>query len=202
MASPNDRLILASASPARARLLQQAGIDFAIQPAEIEEAAIKRRRRGEGRSPRDCAYALAAAKAAQVSTQHRQAIVIGADQILVCADEWFDKPADITAARCQLRALRGRRHVLETAVCAMRAGERLWACASAPQLVMRDFTDSFLDDYLAREGDAILGSVGAYRLEGRGVRLFEQIDGDYFAILGLPLIALLDFLIEVGLIAR
>lgn len=202
MASPNDRLILASASSVRARLLQQAGIDFAVQPAEIDEAAIKRRLRGEGRSPRDCAYALAAVKAAQVSTRNRQAIVIGADQILVCANEWFDKPADVTAARRQLQALRGQRHVLETAACAMRAGERLWACASAPQLTMRNFTDSFLDDYLAREGDAILGSVGAYRLEGRGVQLFEQIDGDYFAILGLPLIALLDFLTEVGQLAR
>lgn len=202
MASPSDRLILASASSVRARLLQQAGVDFAVQPAEIDEAAIKRRLRGEGRSPRDCAYALAAAKAAQVSTQNRQEIVIGADQILVCADEWFDKPADIAAARRQLLALRGQRHVLETAACAMRSGERLWASASAPQLVMRDFTDSFLDDYLAREGDAILGSVGAYRLEGRGVRLFEQIDGDYFAILGLPLGALLDFLTEAGQLAR
>lgn len=202
MASPNDRLILASASSVRARLLQQAGIGFAVQPAEIDEAAIKRRLRGEERSPRDCAYALAAAKAAQVSILNHQAIVIGADQILVCADEWFDKPADITAARRQLQALRGQRHVLETAVCAMRAGERLWASASAPQLVMRNFTDSFLDDYLAREGDAILGSVGAYRLEGRGVRLFEQIDGDYFAILGLPLVALLDFLTEIGQLAR
>ena len=92
--------------------------------------------------------------------------------------------------------------MLETAVCAMRAGERLWACASAPQLVMRDFTDAFLDDYLTREGDAILGSVGAYRLDGRGVRLFAQIDGDYFAILGLPLVALLGFLIEIGRLAR
>jgi septum formation protein len=202
MASPSERLILASASPVRARLLRAAGIDFIVQPSTIDESTIKRRFRAEGRHPRDCACALAEAKAAEISPRYRQSVVIGADQILVCGAEWFDKPADLAAARRQLEALRGRSHVLETAACAVRAGELLWIAASAPQLTMRDFGEVFLDGYLAREGDAILGSVGAYRLERRGVQLFERIEGDYFAILGLPLTPLLGFLREQGQLAR
>lgn len=193
-ASLSDRLILASASPVRARLLHCAGVDFAVQPAEIDEAAIKRRFRQDGCHPRDCAVALAAAKAEQVSARFRQAVVIGADQILICGAEWFDKPANAAEARHQLQVLRGRSHVLETAVCAIGDGTRLWAAASSPRLTMRKFSDSFLDRYIAQEGASILGSVGAYRLEQRGAQLFDKIDGDFFAILGLPVIELLDFL--------
>jgi nucleoside triphosphate pyrophosphatase len=190
----NDALVLASASAVRARLLREAGLAFVVEPAAIDEAAIKRRFRQSGRHPRDCAFALAAAKATQVSARHPRAIVVGADQILVCGAEWLDKPADREAARDQLKALRGRRHVLETVVCAARGGEQLWTAASSPRLRMRQFGDQFLESYLAAEGDLILGSVGAYRLEGRGIQLFECVEGDYFAILGLPLIPLLDFL--------
>jgi septum formation protein len=202
MACLNDRIILASASSARARLLRGSGIDFAVEPALIDEAAIKRQFRVDGRSASDCALALAEAKARTVSARHPHGLVIGADQILVCAGAWFDKPADLAAARAQLQALRGRPHLLATAVCASRAGERVWRHACAPQLTMRQFSDAFLDNYFAGEGDAVLSSVGAYRLEARGVQLFDCIDGDHFAILGLPLVELLGFLREFGVLPR
>jgi septum formation protein len=202
MASPSERLILASASVARARLLRAAGVDPMIEPAQIDEAAIKRVFHDRGGDAGECALALAESKAAFVSARHPGAVVIGADQILVCGAEWLDKPADLLAARRQLQVLRSNHHVLETAACAVKGCERLWTAAAAPRLIMRDFSDLFLDDYLSQEGDAILGSVGAYRLEGRGVQLFEQIEGDYFAILGLPMIPLIAFLQERGQLIR
>jgi septum formation protein len=129
-----------------------------------------------------------------------RAIVIGADQLLVCGEVWFDKPADLGQARTQLQALRGRTHELVTAVCAIQDGSRLWHAVSNPRLTMRHFADAFLDDYIPAEGADILGSVGAYRFERKGVQLFERIEGDYFAILGLPLLELLGFLRTKGMI--
>jgi septum formation protein len=198
MVLANEQLILASASPVRAQLLAAAGVDFQIEPAEIDEIPLKRAFRAAGRSPTDGALALAEAKARSVSDRHPRALVVGADQILVCGSEWYDKPADPDAARAQLRALRGRSHLLATAVCVVCKGERLWHHSCAPKLMMRDFSDRFLEGYIAAEGDAILGSVGAYRLEARGVQLFDRIEGDHFAILGLPLIELLGFLRKYG----
>jgi septum formation protein len=189
-----EDLVLASASTVRARLLAAAGIDFRIEPAELDEGLLKQACRAEGRDATDCALFLAEAKAAQVGKRRAQAVVIGADQILVCGEAWFDKPADLGQARTQLELLRGRTHKLVTAVCAVQDGCRLWYAVSSPRLTMRHLTDAFLDDYILAEGTDILGSVGAYRLEGRGVHLFEQVEGDYFAILGLPLIELLGFL--------
>ncbi len=196
-----ERLILASASPARARLLAAAGIDFRAEPADVDEAAVKRRCRAAGSSAADCALALAEAKARLIAQRDDRALVIGADQILVCGDAWFDKPVDVAEARSHLRALAGRTHELATAACVVLGGACLWRAVSAPKLRMRRFGDLFLDAYLAAEGPAALGSVGGYRLEGRGVQLFDHIEGDHFSILGLPLLELIGFLRERGVIA-
>ena len=122
------------------------------------------------------------------------ALVIGADQILVCDGAWFDKPEDQATARAQLSALRGKSHTLATCVVCHHGGARVWHHLAEPRLVMRRFSDVFLDAYLAAEGEAVTSTVGAYRLEGRGVHLFERVDGDHTAILGLPLPPLLGFL--------
>ena len=193
-----EPIILASASPTRARLLEAAGVRFTIEPADVDEAAIKRAAREAGQPAMSCALTLAAAKALAVSRRHPEALVIGADQLLVAGDDWFDKPASLSRVREQLLALRGRTHVLATAACLMRGDGRLWQATSAPELTMRSFSQAFLDDYLAAEGEGLLGSVGAYRLEGRGIQLFARMTGDYFAVLGLPLFELLDFLRSCG----
>jgi septum formation protein len=191
-------LILASASSARAQLLRQAGLSFRIDPAAIDEDALKRRARDHRNSAADCALALADEKARAVSLRHPEALVIGADQILVAGEEWYDKPPDRAAARHQLQALRGRTHELVTAASLLRNGLQLWHAVSRPRLTMRPFSDAFLEEYIDSDGDLLLGSVGAYRLEGTGVQLFAGINGDYFAVLGLPLLELLDCLRGLG----
>jgi len=195
-------LILASASAARITLLRNAGIAFTVAPAAIDEGEIKAAFRAEARQAAECAIALAEAKAARAARRHPGSLVIGADQLLVCDGVWFDKPADVAAARAQLVALRGKRHELISAICVVRGGERLWHFVDRSSLTMRDFSDKFLDDYLAAIGDAVLDAVGAYHLEGLGVQLFARIEGGHFAILGLPLLPLLDFLRGHGAVAR
>ena len=190
----SERVILASASPTRARLLKAAGVAFAVEPAAIDEGPIKHEMRLAGRPAIECARALARAKAATSSARHPDTLVIGADQLLAAGEEWHDKPNTLAEARMQLQRLRGCTHVLATAVCVLRDGERLWQAASLPELTMREFSDAFLDGYVAAEGEAILGSVGAYRLESRGIQLFSRMTGDHFAVLGLPLFELLEFL--------
>ena len=128
------------------------------------------------------------------------AAVIGADQVLVCDGRWFDKPPDLASARAQLRSLRGRTHTLMTAVVCVRDGTELWRCLARPALTMRQFSDGFLDAYLSLEGKAILSSVGAYRFEGPGIQLFDRIEGDHAAILGLPLLPLLGALRQHGVL--
>lgn len=193
-----ERIVLASASMARATILRAAGVPFAVQPAAIDEAAVKRESRQRGDSPLECAARLAAAKALHVSHQDPAALVIGADQILALGEEWFDKPADLAEAAAQLRQLRGRSHTLETALCVACGGVALWQVTSRPQLTMRAFGEAFLAGYIDTEGEALLGSVGAYRLEGMGVQLFCRINGDHFAVLGLPLLELLGLLRQRG----
>jgi septum formation protein len=199
---PPGRIVLASASAARAALLRAAGVDFAIAPAVIDESAIKREARRSGESAAGAAVILAAEKACAVSRSDPAALVIGGDQVLAYGlapgAEWLDKPRDLGEARHQLLGLRGRTHILATAVCAAQEGVPVWRATSVPELTMRRFSEEFLDAYLAAEGDAVLSSVGAYRLEGPGVQLFSRISGDYFAVLGLPLIELLGFLRERG----
>ena len=189
-------MILASASVARAAVLRAAGLAFEQRPARIDEAAVKESH--SGGNPTDCAVALAGLKAARIRAP--DTLVIGADQLLVCEGEWFDKPADLPAARTQLLQLRGQTHTLVTAIVVHRDGRQIWQHVARPTLRMRNFSDSFLDDYLAREGDAVLSSVGAYRLESLGIQLFDRVEGEHAAILGLPLLALLGFLRQHGAI--
>lgn len=194
------RLILASQSPARRSLLEAAGLEFTAMPAAVDEAAIKESARAEGMSPADAATLLADAKAVRIARRAPEAVIIGADQLLVCEDEWFDKPEDVGAARRQLLRLRGRAHELVTAVVVWRDGERAWHHLAKPRLAMRDFSDAFLDAYLAREAAHVTASVGAYRLEGPGIQLMREIRGDHAAILGLPMLPLLAYLRDSGVI--
>ena len=189
-----DRLVLASASSTRARILADAGLPVVADPAAVDEEEIRAAFHAEGRGAAVCATALAESKAIRVSERHTGALVLGADQILECAGRWFDKPADIAAARAQLQALRGKRHTLVSAAAVVRNGSVLWHTSDRAHLAMRGFSDEFLDAYIAAAGADLLGSVGAYRLEGLGAQLFERVEGDFFTILGLPLMPLLDFL--------
>ena len=203
--SPTPELILASASPARRAVLSAAGLRFEAQVAAVDEAAIKEGAQAEGIPAAEAALMLAEAKAMRIARRAPDALVIGCDQLLVATDDagaqrWFDKPPDLAAARSQLQALRGRRHELVTATVAWRGGERIWQDVTTPRLTMRDFSDGFLDSYLEAEGEALLGSVGAYRLEGMGVHLMAKVEGEHSAILGLPLLPLLRFLRQHGVI--
>ncbi len=195
------RLILASQSTSRHALLTAAGLVFDCVPARVDEDAVKQAARAEDASPEEAALLLASLKAERVARTHPDAVVIGADQILVCDGAWFDKPADIAAAETHLRRLRGLTHTLVTAVICQRGPTPLWQHVAMPRLTMRGFSDAFLADYLAAEGEALLSSVGAYRLEGLGVHLFERIEGEHAAILGLPLLALFGFLRQHGVLA-
>ncbi|HUC64145.1 MAG TPA: Maf family protein [Stellaceae bacterium] len=195
-------LVLASSSRTRARLLQEAGLAVTCDPAAIDEAAMKARCRAEGKDAAACAASLADAKAACVAERHEGVLVIGADQLLVSGEDWFDKPQDRVAARRQLLRLRGKPHELVTAIAVWRDNRPMWRHVERPRLLMRDFSDDFLDAYLAASGDGILASVGAYQLEHLGTQLFERIDGDYFSILGLPLLPLLGFLRAAGAVCR
>ena len=195
------RLILASQSATRRALLEAAGLDVEALPAAVDEAAIKESAQAEGIAPADAALLLADAKAARVARRHPDAVVIGADQLLVQGRDWFDKPEDLSAARRQLLRLRGHAHELVTAVVVWRDGQRAWHHVATPRLVMREFSESFLDAYLAREGAFVTQSVGAYRLEGMGVQLMREVRGEHSAILGLPLLPLLAYLRDSGVIA-
>jgi nucleoside triphosphate pyrophosphatase len=193
-------LILASASSGRASLLSQAGLSFRQVPADIDERAIETALlRGDGRlGAGNLALHLAAAKAGAVSKSHLSAVVIGADQVMVCEGRLFQKPADLQAARDQLAQLRGRTHHLHSGLAVAIAGEVVWRHLASASLEMRAFSDAFLADYLAAEGESLLGSVGAYRIEGRGIQLFSRVEGDHFTIIGLPLLPLLGYLREKG----
>jgi septum formation protein len=193
-----SRIVLASKSAPRAAILSNAGVAFEVVSAGVDETALKARWLAEGAAPREIAGHLAEAKACRVSAREPDAIVIGADQTLELDGVLIDKAEDMGEARERLVSLRGRVHRLHAAVAAARDGAVVWRVSESPALTMRDFSDSFLDGYLERGGAALLGSVGCYLLEGEGAQLFERIDGDYFAVLGLPLLPLLDFLRREG----
>jgi septum formation protein len=200
--TPTPDVVLASGSRFRAAMLEAAGVPLTVDPPAVDEDAGKSAMRGEGAGAAETAEALAALKAQQACGRHPGALVIGADQMLECDAAWFDKPADVAQARQSLLALRGRTHDLVTAVCVVRDGLILWHHVARARLTMRAFSDVFLESYLGEIGSAACDSVGAYQLEGLGAQLFSSIEGDHFAIVGLPLLPLLDFLRGHGVIGE
>ena len=195
---PQIEIILASASQSRAALLEGAGLDVLICPADIDETVIKQECRRDNLDVATTSARLAWEKSKKISNLFPDTVVIGADQMLDCDGEWLDKPVDMTAAAESLRLLRGQTHELVTSVSIACAGQEHWHQTDRATLVMREFSDEFLKGYLDRVGEAALSSVGAYQLEGLGAQLFERIEGDYFTILGLPLLPVLDYLRNEG----
>lgn len=194
-------LILASASPIRAALLRRAGVEVEALPARVDEGAIQGALEAEGARPRAVADTLAEMKARKLALRHQARWVLGCDQVLDVNGAVFGKPGTPDAARAQLQALRGKSHKLLSAAVLYEAGRPVWRYVGEARLTMRVFSDAYLDDYLARLWPGIGESVGAYKLEEEGVRLFSRIEGDYFTILGLPLIELLGYLGDRGVIA-
>lgn len=195
-----DRIILASSSPFRCKLLQDAGVAFDVVPADLDERALEAPLADSGTGPEDTALVLAEAKATDVSARNRDAITIGADQTLSLDDRIFHKPADMEGAREHLLALSGRTHNLNSAVVLARGGEVLWRDVFVASMTMRKLDPGFIGRHLAAVGEQALKSVGAYQYEGRGIQLFEKVEGDYFTIVGLPMIPLLDRLRRLGAI--
>ncbi|MCH9764721.1 MAG: Maf family nucleotide pyrophosphatase [Alphaproteobacteria bacterium] len=196
MAEPNNKqkgLVLASGSRIRRSLLQSAGVSFTVAPADLDERAI---RDSLGNAPGcagpdDVAAALASAKAKSISKEHPDALVIGCDQTLFFENKLFEKPKDLEAARANLIAFRGKTHQLYSAVALVDGGAIVWSRVARADLTVRDFSDDFIEEYLARLGNAALESLGGYHLEALGIQLFDRIDGDYFTVLGLPLLPLI-----------
>lgn len=189
-----EPIILASASRARLKMLHDAGVAVESMPARVDEDEIKRAMLAEGAPPRDIADALAEMKAQRISRRAPGALVLGADQVLVCGGRLYDKPTSRDDAADQLRALAGTSHELLSAAVIYEGGRPVWRHVGRAQLVMRTFTEAFLSDYLDRVGPDVLDTVGGYHLEGLGAQLFARVQGDYFTVLGLPLLEVLGFL--------
>lgn len=190
------RFILASGSQIRATLLRNAGLEIETIPARVDEDAVKAGLMAERLNPRDIADALAEHKARRVSGKHPEAFVLGCDQVAELKGALLSKPESPDEARAQLREMSGKTHKLLSAAVIYQANEPLWRHVGAVRLTMRTLSDGYIDDYVARNWESIRHSVGAYKLEEEGVRLFSLIDGDYFTVLGLPLTELLSYLIE------
>lgn len=193
-------VVLASASRARRLMLANAGVVVTSDAAHVDEDEIKRSMRAEGAGVDATAEMLAEVKAIRVTRRHPGALVIGADQMLECDGESFDKPRDAAEAALRLRALSGKTHRLVSAVVVARDGERLWHDVDTARLTMRKLTEPFIAGYLAALGDEALSSVGAYQLEGLGAQLFTRVEGDFFTVLGMPLLPLLGFLRNHGIV--
>lgn len=191
-------IVLASGSASRRALLENAGVPFVVDPADVDEGALKYAFPGD---PGALALHLAEAKALAVSTR-RAGLVIGADQVLEYDGKTFDKAMDADEARARLAMLRGRTHWLKGGIAFARDGEIVWRHKSACRMVMRQVSDAFLDDYMTRAGDILTKGVGAYAFEGLGVQLFEHVDGDFFAVLGLDLLPVLAELRRLGVLAK
>jgi septum formation protein len=199
-ASSSRRLVLASASAHRRKLLEAAGVSFDVVPADIDEGAIKRLLMAKCADAHEIARTLAHEKAKAVGVSLPDAFVVGADQVLACEGQLFDKPGTCPNARMQLERLRGRSHHLHSAVALVQGENVLWQHVENATLAMRAFSDAFLETYLARAGRAILGTVGAYEIEGLGIQLFETISGDTSTIIGLPMLPLLAELRARGIV--
>jgi septum formation protein len=195
-----QEIILASGSPHRRTLLLNAGLEFSVAKPDIDERAVEAALAGSGATPEDVAAVLAEAKAVAISERHPDALVIGSDQTLSLGDELLHKVADMEAARRQLLRLSGRMHQLSSAVVLAGQGEAIWRHTSVAHMTMRKLDPADIGRYLSDVGDAVLGSVGCYQIEGRGIRLFEKIEGDFFTIVGLPLLPLLAALRDKGAI--
>ena len=190
----SQELILASGSEIRQQLLRNAGLTFSVHPARVDETMIRDALVAEAASARDIADALAEMKARKISDKYPDAMVIGCDQVLSLDGVLLSKPATPEDARDQLCRMRGKRHELLSAAVIYEAGKPVWRHVGVVRLTMRRFSDAYLDGYIDRNWQSILHSVGAYKLEEEGVRLFSQIDGDYFTVLGLPFLDLLSYL--------
>lgn len=188
-----SRLILASKSQSRAKLLRNAGVIFSQLDSKVDETTVKETFLKSGELA-DLAMILAQTKALTVSEQSRDSYVIGADQTLLFENKLYDKPSSLQEAQDQLLTLRAKQHKLETAVSVVKNQETLWSYSETSYLTMRNFSPAFLGKYLAAVGDDVKTSVGGYKLEGFGLQLFEKIEGDFFSILGLPMLELLKFL--------
>ena len=189
-----SRLILASASPIRAELLKRAGVDLVVEPAQVDEATIRESLKAEGASVEDVADALAETKASQIGRRRPDDLVVGCDQMLDLEGDWLEKPGTLENAKAQLARLAGRTHRLVSSAVVVQGRQRLWGATDPAQLSMRKLNAAAIEAYLAAAGSAVLGSVGCYQIEAIGIRLFERIQGDYFTILGLPLLPLMNFL--------
>lgn len=195
-----EKIILASSSPFRKALLVNAGVAVDAVPASVDERALEAPLKGSGVSPEDVALVLAEAKATDVSEKKPGALVLGCDQTLSLGDEVFHKPADMEGARRHLLALSGKTHQLNSAAVLVRDGAVLWRHVGIANLTVRKLDPAFIGRHLARVGEKALASVGAYQIEGEGIQLFEKIEGDYFTIVGLPLLAVLAELRKLGAI--
>jgi septum formation protein len=194
-----ERLILASRSAARRAILIDAGVSFGLEDAGVDEDAIKAAMKSAG--PDELAVELACAKALAVSRRDPDVWVLGADQTLAFEGGLVSKASSLDAAKIRLKSMRGKSHQLHSGAALATKGQVVWSGVDTVQMKMREFSDAFLDAYLAAEGDELLACVGSYRLEGRGSQLFEAVEGDYFTVLGLPLWPVLTELRRAGVIA-